>query len=107
MPGFSAPRFLLPLIGLLAAVAFSGCENTPFGQDSRNKLIVSVRDQKILLVRDGTPVKSYKVSTSKFGVGDRPNSNCTPLGRLQVANKSVTISPWVVSSRTAAPLGKS
>lgn len=50
-------------------------------------MIVSVRDQKMLLVRDGTPVKSYKISTSKFGVGDRPGSNCTPLGRLQIAKK--------------------
>lgn len=50
-------------------------------------MIVSLRDQKMLLVRDGTPVKSYKISTSKFGVGDRPGSNCTPLGRLQVAKK--------------------
>jgi lipoprotein-anchoring transpeptidase ErfK/SrfK len=50
-------------------------------------MIVSVHDQKMLLVRDGTPVKTYKISTSKFGVGDRPGSNCTPLGRLQVAKK--------------------
>ncbi len=41
----------------------------------------------MLLVRDGKPVKSYKISTSKFGIGDRPGSNCTPLGRLKVAKK--------------------
>jgi len=88
MTGFPIPRyFLLPLFGLLAAVFFSGCENVPCGNDGQNKMIVSVRDQKILLVHDGTPVKTYKISTSKFGVGDRPNSNCTPLGRLQVAKK--------------------
>ncbi len=87
MTGLPSARFLLPLLGLLAAFIFPGCENAPFGQDTRNKMIVSVRDQKILLVRDGTPVKTYKISTSKFGVGDRPNSNCTPLGRLQVAKK--------------------
>lgn len=50
-------------------------------------MIVSLRDQKMLLVRDGNPVKAYKISTSKFGVGDRPGSNCTPVGRLQVAKK--------------------
>jgi lipoprotein-anchoring transpeptidase ErfK/SrfK len=50
-------------------------------------MIVSVSDQKMLLVRDGTPVKTYKISTSKFGVGDRPGSNYTPLGHLQVAKK--------------------
>ena len=41
----------------------------------------------MLLVRDGKPVKTYKVSTSKFGIGDRPGSNCTPLGTMQVAKK--------------------
>lgn len=57
------------------------------GKDDRNKMVISVRDQRMLLVRDGKPVKSYKVSTSKFGVGDRPRSNCTPLGRLEVVRK--------------------
>lgn len=57
------------------------------GKDHRNKMIVSVRDQRMLLVSDGKPVKSYRISTSKFGVGDRPRSNCTPLGRLEVARK--------------------
>ena len=76
-------------LGALAALGLTGCGSNSFsfGKDTRNKMIVSVSDQKMLLVRDGTPVKSYKISTSKFGVGDRPGSNCTPLGRLQVAKK--------------------
>jgi lipoprotein-anchoring transpeptidase ErfK/SrfK len=82
------PRILLMAgLGLLLPLGFTSCSTTPGGQDTRNKMIVSVSDQKLVLVRDGNPVKSYKVSTSKFGVGDRPNSNCTPLGRLQVAKK--------------------
>ena len=83
-------RFLfLASLSLLAAAGLTGCGSNSFsfGGDTHNKMIVSVRDQKMLLVRDGTPVKSYKISTSKFGVGDRPGSNCTPLGRLQVAKK--------------------
>ncbi|MES2924551.1 MAG: L,D-transpeptidase [Verrucomicrobiota bacterium] len=89
MTGFPTPRTLiLASISLFVAVGFSGCgSNSSFGGDTRNKMIVSVSDQKMLLVRDGTPVKSYKISTSKFGIGDRPGSNCTPLGRLQVAKK--------------------
>lgn len=78
------------LCGLLVVLSLVGCETQSFsftGGDSKNKMIVSVRDQKMLLVSNGTPVKSYKISTSKFGVGDRPGSNCTPLGRLQVAKK--------------------
>ncbi len=90
MTGFPMTRLLLFVsLGALAALGLTGCGSNSFsfGKDTRNKMIVSVSDQKMLLVRDGTPVKSYKISTSKFGVGDRPGSNCTPLGRLQVAKK--------------------
>lgn len=90
MTGLSKPYLiLLPIISLLFAAGLTSCgsNSLSFGKDQRNKMIVSVRDQKMLLVRDGTPVKSYKISTSKFGVGDSPGSNCTPLGRLQVAKK--------------------
>jgi hypothetical protein len=41
----------------------------------------------MLLVRDGKPVKTYPVSTSKFGIGSERGSNRTPLGRLEVARK--------------------
>ena len=77
-------HLLLPVLGLLAVCSMSSCGPSV---DSRNKMIVSVRDQKMLLLRDGTPIKSYKISTSKFGVGDMPNSNRTPLGRMKVAKK--------------------
>jgi lipoprotein-anchoring transpeptidase ErfK/SrfK len=89
MTGLKSPRNLLPAaLSLLCALLFSSCGGSSFfGRDTRNKMIVSVRDQKMLLVRDGKPVKTYKVSTSKFGVGDTPNSNRTPLGHLQVAKK--------------------
>ena len=84
------------IIALAAACCLSSCSTGGFagiGKDNRNKMIVSVADQKMMLVRDGAPVKSYKISTSKFGCGDRPGSNCTPLGRLQVAKKIGCNSP--------------
>lgn len=91
MTGFPSLRILaISAFGLIAAIGLTSCGSTDslsFGSDTRNKMIVSVRDQKMLLVRDGAPIKSYKISTSKFGIGDRPGSNCTPLGRLQVAKK--------------------
>ncbi len=90
MTGLPIQRFFqIASLGLLAALGLTSCgsDSLSFGKDNRNKMIVSVSDQKLLLVRDGTPVKAYKISTSKFGVGDRPNSNCTPLGRMQVAKK--------------------
>ena len=48
---------------------------------------VSVADQKLALYENGVPVRVYKVSTSKFGVGDSPSSNCTPIGKMRVARK--------------------
>lgn len=91
MTGFTIPRWLFTAtVGLAAAVTFTSCGSTSptaYDNDSHNKMIVSIRDQKMLLVRDGVPVKSYPISTSKFGVGDKPGSNCTPLGRMQVAKK--------------------
>jgi lipoprotein-anchoring transpeptidase ErfK/SrfK len=88
MTRFPTPGALrVACLGIVAALLFTGCEGIPGGKDTRNKLIVSVRDQRLLLVRDGRPVKSYRISTSKFGVGDRSGSNCTPIGHLQVARK--------------------
>lgn len=55
--------------------------------DPRNRVIVSVKDQKMLVVHNNAPVKTYPVSTSKFGTGDRRGSNCTPIGRMEVAKK--------------------
>ena len=77
-------RFVLPLI---LALGLSSCATGPFGRDNRNKMIVSVKDQKMLLVTDGEPVKSYRISTSKFGLGDKPGSYRTPVGHMKVAKK--------------------
>jgi lipoprotein-anchoring transpeptidase ErfK/SrfK len=108
MTGLPTPRFLLlASLSLFTALGFSGCGNSSFfGKDTRNKMIVSVRDQKMLLVRDGEPVKTYKISTSKFGVGDRPNSNCTPLGRLQVAKKIGDKAPIGAVFKNRRPTGE-
>ena len=50
-------------------------------------IVVSVPDQRLALFENGVCVAQYSVSTSKFGVGDRPRSFATPLGMLQIAAK--------------------
>jgi len=50
-------------------------------------MIVSVKDQTMLLTKDGKPVKAYKISTSKFGLGSTRNSKKTPLGKMRIAQK--------------------
>jgi lipoprotein-anchoring transpeptidase ErfK/SrfK len=51
------------------------------------RVIISVRDQKLMVVEDGKRAAVYPVSTSRFGLGDRWGSMATPLGWLQVAEK--------------------
>jgi lipoprotein-anchoring transpeptidase ErfK/SrfK len=62
--------------------AFAG---TPV--DTTNQLIISVRDQKLVLVQNGAKVASYPVSTSMFGLGDAWGRMTTPLGYLAVEKK--------------------
>jgi hypothetical protein len=50
-------------------------------------VVVSVPDQKLAVVEDGVAVAQFPVSTSKFGLGDRPGSYATPLGLLEIAVK--------------------
>jgi lipoprotein-anchoring transpeptidase ErfK/SrfK len=55
--------------------------------DTQHKVVISTRDQKLALLERGTLLATYPVSTSKFGLGDRPGSKSTPLGQLQIAEK--------------------
>ena len=55
--------------------------------DGPSRVIISVRDQKLMLMGNGEKLASYPVSTSKFGVGDNWGRMTTPLGFLQVAEK--------------------
>jgi hypothetical protein len=55
--------------------------------DTSSQLIISVRDQKLMLVRGGAKVAVYPVSTSMFGLGDAWGRMTTPLGYLAVEKK--------------------
>jgi len=77
-------QFTLGLIFGGLALLFTSCGSTV---DRNNQMLVSVRDQRLLLVRDGQPIKSYPVSTSKFGLGSESGSKRTPLGKMAVARK--------------------
>ncbi len=96
-------KLFFPFACTLAALGFTSCGSM---KDDRSKMIVSVRDQKMLLVRDGKPVKSYKISTSKFGIGDRVGSNCTPLGKMQVAKKIGGNAPADTVFKSRRPTGE-
>src|SRR5204862_4169875 len=55
--------------------------------DTQHQIVISTRDQKLALLDRGNLLATYPVSTSKFGLGDRPGSRVTPLGQLQIAEK--------------------
>jgi len=55
--------------------------------DTSNQVIISVRDQKLVLMRNGSKVAIYPISTSMFGLGDAWGRMTTPLGYLAVEKK--------------------
>jgi hypothetical protein len=55
--------------------------------DGPSRVIVSVKEQKLMLMSNGERIATYPVSTSKFGLGDNWGRMTTPLGFLQVAEK--------------------
>ncbi|MGK0186166.1 MAG: hypothetical protein ACI9R3_001949 [Verrucomicrobiales bacterium] len=76
-------KFNLQIVRMILCL----CALALFTNCASKQVMVSVRDQR-MIVMDGDQVeKMYPVSTSKFGLGDRPGSSCTPLGTLKVAKK--------------------
>jgi L,D-transpeptidase catalytic domain len=85
-------RFLLKNSPVFRRLTVALCLFAPtwhaFGQlNTIDRVIISVRDQKLMLVQNGFSTVIYPVSTSKYGLGDRWGSLATPLGFLQVAEK--------------------
>ena len=74
-----------PRLASICAV-FAMCA-VPVRMFAGTEIIVSVTEQKLAVVQNGLQVAQFPVSTSKFGLGDRPRSYATPLGHLVVASK--------------------
>jgi hypothetical protein len=55
--------------------------------DTSSQLVISVKDQKLMLVQNGAKVATYPVSTSMFGLGDAWGRMTTPIGYLAVEKK--------------------
>ena len=55
--------------------------------DTSSQVVISVRDQKLVLMRNGSKVATYPISTSMFGLGDAWGRMTTPLGYLAVEKK--------------------
>jgi hypothetical protein len=96
-PALSALFTLLAL----SALVLSSCTRDRF-----HVLRVSVRDQQLALFTKGTETARFPISTSKFGLGDRPGSNCTPIGTFEVARKIGDAQPLGMKFKDRRPTGE-
>ncbi len=85
---------------LVWVLLFCGCA------DTHHRMIISVPDQQMLVLTDGRPVALYKVSTSKYGVGDREGSYATPLGHLCIRQKIGDGAPLGAVFHSRRPTGE-
>ena len=58
------------------------------------------------LLEDGSPLATYPVSTSKFGLGDLPGTSWTPLGKLEIAKKIGHGAPSGAAFKDRRPTGE-
>lgn len=56
-------------------------------QDFTNFIYISVKYQKLYLIKNQKIVKKYPISTSSYGIGNKFNSNQTPLGLHTIKHK--------------------
>lgn len=96
-------RILFRVLCVPAAVALllGGCAG-----DRAHVVKVSVPEQRMTVFKHGQPIASYPVSTSKFGLGDVPGSNCTPLGKMEVAQKIGKGAPLGMKFKERRPTGE-
>jgi lipoprotein-anchoring transpeptidase ErfK/SrfK len=85
---------------LLAAVL------SPSRAMAEPSIVVSVPDQTLALVDGGVVRERFKVSTSKYGLGDNPNSYATPLGSLEIASKIGGNAPVGTVFKSRRPTGE-
>src|SRR5919204_2315552 len=77
---FRALAVIINLIAIGSAYAIAPVNTS-------SEVIISVRDQKLMLLRNGSKVATYPVSTSMFGLGDAWGRMTTPLGWLAIEKK--------------------
>jgi len=74
--------------GMAACLALWLCQCTTASSGQATNVVISVREQKLATYSgNGNKAKVYPVSTSKFGLSDKPGTGGTPLGMHQVVAK--------------------
>lgn len=86
---------------LLLVLLASACS-----KDRAHLVRISVAEQRMAVYERGTEIARYRVSTSKFGLGDVPGSNRTPVGELEVAQKIGSGAPLGMKFKDRKPTGE-
>jgi lipoprotein-anchoring transpeptidase ErfK/SrfK len=97
---------LRSLVYLLGAIALLSSGASCTSVDRRHQVVVSIPEQRMALLKDGAPLATYPVSTSKFGLGDLPGTSWTPLGRLEIAKKIGAGAPSGAAFKDRRPTGE-
>jgi lipoprotein-anchoring transpeptidase ErfK/SrfK len=87
------------LVASLSLFAAAGATAAP-------SMVVSVPDQTLAVIDGGVVVEKFPVSTSRFGLGDSPNSYATPLGSLEIASKIGANAPLGAVFKSRKPTGE-
>jgi L,D-transpeptidase YbiS len=74
-------------------------------QSARTRIEISIRDQRLIVERGDEILRSYPISTSRFGVGTEEGSFKTPAGRFRIAEKIGRGAPHGTVFRSRVPLG--
>lgn len=83
MPVYFIKLFLLFLSSLLFI-----CTISPFASLAHEySIVVKISEQKLYLMNGNEVSKTYAVSTSRYGIGNRIKSNKTPLGTHRIVQK--------------------
>ena len=74
--------------------------------DTRHRVVISVPEQRMAVLDNGSLIATYPVSTSKFAIADEPGSYGTPLGELEIAKKIGDTAPSGTVFKDRRPTGE-
>jgi lipoprotein-anchoring transpeptidase ErfK/SrfK len=75
-------------------------------QNSQTKIDISLGDQVLTLMQGNETLRSYPVSSSRFGIGTEEGSMKTPTGRFHVGKKIGHGLPSTTVFRSRVPLSR-
>ena len=104
--GFVTSRMKLLQPGIISLLCLTAAIVSPTPAQAQPSIVVSVPDQTLALINDGVVVARYRVSTSKFGLGDGSGTYATPLGAMAVASKIGANAPLGAVFKNRQPTGE-